>query len=211
MNILGVFAHYDDLELSSGGTFARFRDQGHITYAIITSSSEYTNYDGQIERTINQSIEEGKSALDYLGITHYNLKYTTKKVPFNSEMIEKIDKYISIINPDIIITHNIGENHQDHINTVKSVLAAGRRINTIWMSEPLYPSNLSEHGFIPHIYIDISPYINNKIKSIKLHKSQLKKYGNNWIKLVKSRAEVRGLEIKKSYAEAFQIIKMEYK
>lgn len=211
MNILAVGSHLDDLELGAGGTLAKFAENNKVI-VVITSNSEYTDYNNNILRSKKCAIEEGIKALNALGIYCIDsLNYKTKQVPYNYQIIEEINKFIDLYNIDLIITHHLSDSHQDHYNTVKSVLAAGRRCKNIWMMEALYPSNLSNQGFNPTLYVDISDTIDLKIKSIKAHKSQLNKYGNNWIDLVKSRARVRGLEIGVNYGEAFEVIKQAFK
>ena len=214
MKILAIGSHYDDIELSAGGTMAKFKKEGNEIYAIITSLSDYTNYDGDVLRTDIDSRKEGNSGLLKLGFPFnniYNLNYPTKKVPYNSEIIEKINRYIDEINPDLIITQHINaESHQDHLNTARSVMAAARYQNNIWMFEPLYPSKKSNIPFRAVIYVDISDTIDLKIDSLKEHKSQWIKYPY-WEKMVLSVATLRGIEIKALYAEAFEPIKQEYK
>lgn len=210
MNIIFIGAHFDDIELSAGGTVAKFIQQGHNVYAIVVTSSDYTSYDGKILRNQKESIEEGLNGLLTLGIKKeniYNLGFETKKVPFGAELIEKINKIIDAKKINLIITHHpYAESHPDHINTSKSTLAAGRRYNAIWCYEPFYPSKLSTMPFRPMKYIDISEYMNLKIKSLKAHKSQWKKYGY-WKDLILSIGRLRGIELQTKYAEAFEIIK----
>lgn len=210
MNILAIGAHYDDIELSAGGTLAKMIKQGHNVYAIITSASNYTSYNNRELRSKEQSDSEGLAGLFVLGFRKdriINLQYPTKKVPFDNVIVEKINKIIDDVKPDIIITHHpYAESHQDHINTAKSVMAASRYQNTIWVFEPLYPSKLSSVPFKPTKYVDISDTLTLKIASLKAHKSQWRKYPH-WNDLVKCLARVRGIEINTKYAESFEIIK----
>lgn len=214
MKILAIGAHGDDIELSSGGTLARFVQKKHQVFCLVTSSSNYTSYNGEILRTEQEAKTETINGLKTLGIKENNiilLNYPTKKVPYNNAIIEQINVYIDKIKPDLIITYCLNaESHQDHLNTVKSVLSAARYQNNIWMFEPIYPSKLSNITFKPIIYVDISSTIDLKIKALKAHVSQYKKYPH-WKDLILSLARVRGIEIKTRYAEAFEPIKIEYK
>jgi len=211
MRIMAIGAHYDDIELGCGGVLARFVQKKHHVHAIIITTSNYKYYDGKVMRTEIQAQKEGFNALHKLGIdTISNLQYATKEVPYNSEITEKLNQIIDKYAPDLIITHHLEDSHRDHYNTIKSVLGAGRNCKNIWMFEPLFSSNLSNKGFNPTLYVDISDTINIKIKSIKAHRSQYNRYGKGWINLIKARARVRGIEIQTNYAEAFEIIKQKY-
>jgi len=213
MKILAIGAHYDDIELSAGGTIAKFIKEGHEVFVNIVTASDYTSYSGEILRDKYQSELEGINGLKKLGVKEYKIKcmnWKTKEVPFNYQLIEQINRSIDGIKPDIVITHHLNDSHNDHINTCKSTLAAARYQNNIWMMEPLYPAKLSNIGFQAITYINISETLILKIESLKQHVSQYKKYPY-WEDLVTSLARVRGIEIQTKYAECFQPIKMEYK
>lgn len=210
MKILGVGSHFDDLELSAGGTLAKFIKAGHEVFINVVANSFYTSYNGKILRNNYQSKKEGFCGLTTLGIKKVNIKnleFITKEVPFNVHVIEAINKSIDLIKPDLIITHHpYAESHPDHINTAKSTLAAARRCNTIWCFEPLYPSKVSSIPFKPVKYIDISEFMNVKIESLKQHVSQWEKYPD-WESLVRSLGRVRGIEMQTEFGESFEIIK----
>ena len=210
MKILAVGAHYDDIELSAGGTIAKFIKQGHQILVIIISSSDYISYDNIILRTKEEARKEGIQGLITLGIKKdmiINLNYSTKNIPFDSEIIENINARIDKFKPNLIITHHpYAESHQDHINTSKSVMSASRKYNSIWVFEPLYPSKLSTFPFKPQKYVDISHTLSIKINAIKKHITQFKKYPY-WKDLICCLARVRGIEINTQYAESFEIIK----
>ena len=208
--ILFIGSHWDDIELGAGGTVAKFCAEGDEVFCIISSLSDYANYDGTTWREKDEALAEGIAGLQLLGVKDYkihNLGFPTKRVPFAFDTIEKINRTIDIVRPDIIITHHpAGESHQDHLNTARSVLAAARRCNTIWTWEPMYPSKLSSFAFRPTKYVDISDYLALKIEALKSHTSQWKKYPE-WGDLITSLARIRGIEIGKQYAETFEIIK----
>jgi LmbE family N-acetylglucosaminyl deacetylase len=206
--MLFVGAHYDDIEISAGGTVARFVKEGNEVYAIVVSSSEYTDYNGKILRTLDEATVEGMSGLLSLGVKSViNLGFDAKNIPFNSDLIEKLNKYIDLFKPDLIITHHpYAESHPAHLNTAKSVLAAARYQNNIWCFEPLYPSNQSTVPFKPQKYVDITEFMPKKLKSLMAHDSQWKKY-SYWEDLVLSLGRLRGIEIGVRYAESFEVIK----
>lgn len=214
MKILCIGAHYDDLELSAGGTIARFCKEGHEVFVNVVTASDYTNYNGEVLRDKWEAEKEGINALKILGIKEYKIKclnYETKKVPFNYQLIEDINRSIETTKPNLIITHSLASSHQDHINTAKSTMAAARRCKNIWMYEPIYPDKITNNPFKPIIYINITDTFNIKLDSLKAHINQFKKYPE-WTELVTNLAKFRGIEngIINSLAESFEPIKMEY-
>jgi len=210
-NILIVESHFDDAVLSCGGTIAKFTSQGDIVWTITVTKSDYTSYNGAILRTEQQAKEEGVKSFEVLGVQKMIcLNYPTKDVPFNSNLIESLNRWMDIFKPNIIITHALNESHSDHFNTARAVMSAARYCPTIWMFETLFPSKTSTQLFRPLLYVNIDNFLNIKLKSLQEHKSQYSKY-LYWKDLVTSLATLRGIELGCKYSEVFDIIKMEYK
>lgn len=211
MKILAVGAHLDDIELACGGTLARAIKNGHKVKVLIMSKSGYTNKDGKVQRSNDIAVKEGKEALNTLGIKDIEiLDFPTKDIPFCSDVVNEIDLVISKFDPDIIFTHHPFDTHQAHEGVAKATIAAARRRNTVYFYEPIAPSGRSYVAFKPQMYVDIEDTINAKIKSLKCHKSEYKKFGGeDWIEGVKCRCGFRGYEIGKKYAEAFEVLREE--
>jgi len=203
-SLLVVAAHEDDAELSAGGTMMRLHNLGWKVYVIVTSDS------GGGTRSSVLAAQEGDAALKVLKTEPPIIfNYPDKEVPFNLDIIAKLNTYIDKIKPELIITHSLLESHQDHINTSKSVLAAARYQKNIWMFEPLFPSKLHNTGFRSIMYVDISDAMEAKIAAIKKHKSQTKTHPF-WIDYTLSLGTIRGIENQCKYAECFEPIKCEY-
>jgi len=210
--ILIIVSHADDAELSAGGTIAKFIREGHEVFVNIVTASDYTSYNGEILRDKYESEIEGINGLKKLGVKEYkikNLGFETKKVPFDSRLIEIVNRSIDTIKPNLIITQHLSSSHQDHVNTAKSVMAAARYQKNVFMFEPTYPDKMHNVPFHPIIYVNISDTFNLKLESLKEHTSQYKKYPY-WDTLITSLAQLRGIENKCLYAECFEPIKMEY-
>ena len=208
MKIVAIGAHFDDIELACGGTLARAIRKGHEVKCIIMSQSAYKNFDGAVLRTKKEAETEGKEALKILGIKNYTvLNFPNKNVPYDSSTVEAIDKILNEFKPDLILTHWAFDTHQDHKNTALASVSASRYFNSILMYEPFPPSGRSYHPYRPQIYVDISKDIEVKKKSIEAHKSQLKKYGPDWIESIEGRARMRGNECGVKYAESFELVR----
>ncbi len=116
---------------------------------------------------------------------------------------------ISPILGDEIYTCWEHDSHQDHQIVSKAVLAASRRnnINVIFF-EPILPGGITPYGFIINYIVDISDTIDTKMKSIQAYKSQIEKFGVEWLDVICGRSKLRGFQIGVDYAEAFQIVKV---
>ncbi|MDE6055904.1 MAG: PIG-L family deacetylase [Lachnospiraceae bacterium] len=210
MKILAVGAHLDDIELACGGTLAKAIAHGHDVKMIVMSKSGYSNYDGKVIRTEENAITEGRRAAEMLGVNDIEiLDYDTKDIPYHSQVIEALDERIQKYKPEIVFTHWIFDTHQAHEGVAKSTITAARRHNNVYMYEPIYPAGRSYMGFRPQMYVDIGGFEEQKLKALRMHKTEYEKFGDQWIEGTKARAAYRGYEMGKQYAEAFEIVRCE--
>ncbi len=210
MRIVAIGAHLDDIELACGGTILKAVDHGHEVFMVVTSGGGSIGYDDTVIRTEDEALKEGEAAAKILGVKELvRLDFPDKNVPYNSNLVEDIDKYTKDIKPDYIFSHWPFDTHQDHKNTALASISACRYFNTILMFEPITPSGRSYIGFRPQAYVDMTPYIDKKLESLKSHQSQYRKYGERWLEAVKARANHRGFEMGVNYAEAFEVMRLE--
>lgn len=212
LKIIAIGAHPDDIELACGGTLAYAVHQGYdVTMVIVTGNSSIDHHGNSI-RTDFEAKSEQISAAKKLGVSKIEvLGFDDMDVPYSKKLVSRLDKIINDIKPDITFTHFVFDTHQDHIRTAQSTLSAARKQNTILLYEPINPSGRGYMPFHAQVYFDISSTINQKINSLKEHKSQYKKYGDSWIDGVTARAKFRGFEMGVEYAECFELVRMEIK
>jgi LmbE family N-acetylglucosaminyl deacetylase len=154
-------------------------------------------------RTKKQAWREALKSAEKLGVFEVIfLGISDTKVQHDSETIQKIEKVIKKVNPDIIYTHHPIDSHQDHIATYNCTISAGRNVPTIITYE-----DVTSIDFIPNLFIDISPYLNKKIESLKCFKSQGHKEFMK-TEAIEGLARFRGFQAKTKYAEAFHIVRM---
>ncbi|NIA11176.1 MAG: hypothetical protein GWP10_16000 [Nitrospiraceae bacterium] len=207
-NILAVGAHADDVEIGCGGAVATHIEKGDTVILLIMAESSYTDYKGQVLRSIDEGINEEENAAKILGAKLINLGFKTKSVPYSSESVESINKVIDEYNIDTIYTHWYHDTHQDHKRTTQSVLSAGRYIPNILMYEPEYPAGRSYLGFRNQYYVDITSAFKVKMDALKCHESQVNKYGDAFLEAVGARAIHRGYEVGRKYAECFEVVRL---
>ena len=209
MRIIAIGAHLDDIELACGGTIARAIDNGHQVRMVVLSESDYTNYKGQVLRTRDEALREGRKAAEVLGVQDLHvLDNPTKDIPYHSVVVEQIEEQIDDFAPDLIFTHWAFDTHQAHQGVALSTISAARRHPSILMYEPISPSGRSYVGYRPQLYVDVSGSIHRKLDSLRAHLSQYKKYGQQWLDAVQARARHRGFEGGYDYAESFEILRM---
>jgi len=105
----------------------------------------------------------------------------------------------------MIYTHWIHDVHQDHSAISHATLTAGRHVPRILM----YRSNwyATYAPFRGNFFVDITPYIETKIRAIKAHETEYKKFGEKWINFVKHQNRNNGIEMETGFAESFELVK----
>ena len=207
-NVLAVGAHADDVDIGCGGTIALHRKNGDNVIILLMTKSYYSNYDGTVLRTKEEGETEEINAAKVLGAKLINLGFKTKEVPYSKESVEALNRVIDEYEINTIYTHWYHDTHQDHRRTTQAVLSAGRYVKNILMYEPEYPAGRSYSGFHNQYYVDISSTFEIKMKALKQHKSQVTKFGDNFLKAVEARARHRGYEIGNKYAECFEVLRL---
>ncbi|MEW6604673.1 MAG: PIG-L deacetylase family protein [Thermoproteota archaeon] len=201
MNILAIGAHPDDIELGCGGLLIKAARQGHNVHMYtLTRGSASGNPEQRTEELIQSAKFIGAKAL---WIDNFE---DTKLNASNNELINHIEFFINKADPDLIITHSLGDVHHDHKAVASSTIEAGRFIPNIMSYEiPL------TKDFTPQVYYDISDVVDEKVELIKIFWSQQSKL---YLKAnaIKGLAEYRALQSRLNtsinYVEAFEVAKL---
>jgi len=211
LKILVMSPHADDAEIAMGGTIARYTHEGHkvkIITAILPSENIEGSEDDYMKK--NRKKEQEIAAkilsadLEILNLNPYDFQFSRKYIKF-------FDQKIKTYNPNMIFCCWEHDTHQDHKNLANILLAASRKNNiSLYMYEAMLPGGINSYSFNPQYFVNISKFINLKIKAIKSYKSVFTKRKNNYGKYFNSiigRAKFRGEVIGVNYAEAFVVIK----
>jgi len=205
MKILGIGAHYDDLELGCSGTLIKhIKNNDEVTMMVIADSG-YKNAKGSVVRDHEIAKEEGMKAAKIIGADLKCLDFQTHHVPLDETLTKQINDFIEDYEPDIVYSHWTGDLHRDHENVGKCTLMAARHVPRFLM----YRSNFydTEHQFRANFYSDISDVMDKKIEVIKAHKSELERVRNKWLDFFMKQHENDGQKIGVKYAECFEVVR----
>ena len=207
-NVLAIGAHPDDVEFGCSGTLARHLENGDkVTIAHMTCSDSMNLYHEVVESK-EVRLNEAESAAKIIGAELIILDFLDQLVPFDRESIFAIERLIKKLNIDTIYSHWNGDSHQDHINTLKAVFAAGRYVDSIFLFEQVPYPRVGKIFSEINYYVDISDYYHIKEKALTAHESQVAgRYANKILTGMRSLAEFRGSQCNCMYAEAFDAVK----
>ena len=212
--ILVVAVHPDDETLGCGGTLLKHKSKkDEINWLICTTIDKQKNNYQIREKEINKV-----SKLYGFNSVH-NLRLKTMRVDEYSKsiLIEKISKVINTVKPNSIYLPFKSDIHSDHRNIFEASYSCTKSfrypfIKKIYMMETLseteYAPSLKEDSFIPNTFVDISAYMNKKIKLMQIYKNE---FGNHPFprseKNIRALGTLRGATCGYEYAESFILLK----
>ena len=201
--VLILAPHTDDGELGCGGSIAKMIEDNCEVFYIAFSTADASVPKGFPK---NQLEVEVKAATKVLGIKKENLiiyKYEVRKLNYvRQEILEELVRLKPTIKPDVVFLPSSKDFHQDHLTVTNEGLRAFKH-STILGYELIW-NNLS---FNTDCFILLSKkHLNKKIKALKAYKTQ---DGKAYMDpdFIESLAKVRGTQIGKKYAEAFEVIR----
>ena len=127
-------------------------------------------------------------------------------------LIEKISKFYNKIKPEVVYMpydHDVHTDHQIICNAVLSMIKWFRYpyINKVLMYETLSETDFNlgqQNSFKPNTYVDISNYIDKKIKAMSIYESEIESFPFPRSKeAIKSLAMLRGSQSGFNFAESF--------
>jgi N-acetylglucosamine malate deacetylase 1 len=195
--------HCDDGELGLGGTISKLiRSNVDVIYAAFSLAEKSI----PIGMPSDSTRKEVYEATNILGIPSENVILYDFEVRIFIENRQKIlDLMIELqkkIKPNIVFIPSLSDKHQDHQVIANEALRA-------FKSASIYSYDLpwNSLNFNPNLFIEINNFdLVRKKNSISCYKSQKnKQYMTD--DFIESLAIVRGVQVNKRYAEAFEIIK----
>ena len=221
MNILAVFSHPDDVEITCGGTLLKYKKQGHKIFIGLTTSGDYgsNTHDSREEIAAIREKEQLEAAKFYGAEVRF-MRFHDQRLLDTEESRMAIMDTMRWAEPDVIFTSWPGDPSVDHRVT-------GQMVADLLLSLPgkLMPATVpptrkvpslffGEIGlaeFVPEVYVDISEEFDEKVKALMCHKSQYE-----WMRRVGSLKDFdigemprivsafRGHQISCKYAEGFR-------
>ena len=195
--------HTDDGELGCGGTIARLIEDGAIVYYVAFSTADKSVPD---EFPSNQLEIEVRHATQILGIMQEHLfifNYEVRKLNYvRQEILESLILLRKEIDPDIIFIPSPRDIHQDH-STVANEAIRAFKTKTIYGYELIW-NNID---FKTNAFIVLQErHVAKKIEALNAYQTQA---GKDYLNpdFIRSLAVVRGTQIGKPFAEAFELIR----
>lgn len=220
VDILAFGAHPDDVECAISGTLLKHIAMGKTIAIVDLTAGEMGTYGNPETR-----LSESKKAMEILGIQYREqLGIKDSAIANNEENRLLVIKAIRKYQPDIVLANALLDKHPDHATAAKlvsdAVFFSGlKKIETIvsgraqnkWRPKVVY-HYIQDQFIEPDFVIDISEYMDKKIKSIKAYNSQFVRPLSNepnsitgLLIQIKSMNSIYGRPINVKYAEGFNV------
>ncbi|MFL1896278.1 bacillithiol biosynthesis deacetylase BshB1 [Aquimarina sp. 2-A2] len=223
LDILAIGAHPDDIELSCAGTLAKEISKGKKAGILDLTQGELGTRGSKELRAV-----EAKNAAEILGVSiRENLEmkdgFFINDKEHQLQVIQKIRKY----RPDIVLCNAIDDRHIDHGKGSRLVsdacfLSGLRKIETHdenQVQSPWRPRLVLHYiqwkSLTPDIVVDISGYMDTKMKSVLAYTSQFYDKNSkepstpissdNFLNSIRYRAADLGRIIGVDHAEGFTV------
>jgi len=217
MKKIMVFApHPDDDILGCGGSLAKHAQHGHEIITVYMTSGEAGSLTFSCDELAQLREDEARRAAQLLKVKEtIFLCNPDGYLAYNRDNLVKIVGLLRTNQPDLIYLPHQLDGNEDHRVTYKLVLEACRRSSGPWFQEcggiPWEVKTLLAYEIWTPLQVvpyaeDITPYIAQKLKALRLHASQLKDI--QYDEAIGALNRYRGIMCGKGqYCECFQVIK----
>jgi len=212
--VLVIAAHPDDETLGCGGTLLKHKANGDEIHWLICTQTDENN---KFYKIREKEIQKVSKLYSFDSIINLELKTMQVDEYSMSKLIGKISKAINKIQPNIIYLPFKGDIHSDHRKIFDASYSCTKSfrypfIKKIYMIETLsetdFAPSTKEESFIPNVFVDISNFMDKKLKIIKVYKSEIAEHPfPRSIRNLKALATLRGATSGCEYAESFILLK----
>jgi len=215
--VVVVAAHPDDEVLGCGGSLARFAAEGACVHILLLSDGESSRVDTDaIDEKILHRKKSAVNACETLGCTSVEVC----SLPDNKldtvpmlDIIQKVESYINVHKPRLVITHHGGDLNIDHQRVNQAVLTACRPQPNHPVQDLLFfetPSSTEwQHPvagavFAPNYFVDVSSFLKTKLKALKSYDTEMRDFPHpRSYRAIEALARWRGSTVGYEAAEAF--------
>ncbi len=225
--LLVIAPHADDECFGCAGTMARIKSLGGEVYVMVCSVGDLKHYDGK-EGMVSGSLREQELAkvMDFLEVDDWEVLYRESELHLRldtlprRELVSKFERDARLaldrLKPTILAIP-VSSYNQDHEAVFRAAWTAARPgVPSIKPFQPLvlgYDNtslfwSLERDKFHPNFYIDISDFIEHKLRALAMHQSQQRdSIHHSSLQNVEYTARVRGREVSVEAAEAYMVFR----
>lgn len=215
--VLVVAAHPDDEILGLGGTIARHVAEGDRVTTVIIADNGTARYEDDTISSVRQNAYEAAHRLGVEKVLFAGFADQKLDTLPILEITQWIEKVVKDIQPQIIYTHHRGDMNRDHQIVQEATLTAARPYSTPYVERILcyetpssteWAGSYPEKQFIPNLYVDITPYLEQKLYAMSAYATELGTFPHpRSLEALRIRAMHWGSAIAAGAAEPFFLVR----
>ncbi|MBN2312217.1 MAG: PIG-L family deacetylase [Candidatus Hydrogenedentes bacterium] len=225
--LLVIAPHADDECFGCAGTMARIKHLGGEVYVIVCSVGDLKHYDGTAEVvTAGAREQELAAVMEFLQVDDWDVLFRDTETHLRLDSIPRRDLIAQFeresklaldrLKPTMLAIPT-GSYNQDHEAVFRAAFTAARpgvpavkpfqRLVVGYDNTSLFWS-LEREKFHPNFYVDISDFLEHKLRALSMHRSQMRdSIHHSSIQNVEYTARVRGREVSVDAAEGYMVFR----
>jgi LmbE family N-acetylglucosaminyl deacetylase len=214
---LVIAPHPDDEVLGCGGTLLRRKREGaEVACLIVTHISIDMGWTAEQIRNREQEITQVANLMGFDRAYNLNLPTTQLDRISLGELVGKFSEVFGDFQPTEVFIPHQGDVHSDHRTVANAAIACTKWFRYPSVKRVLAYETLSEtecalessRAFIPNWYVDITEYMQQKLKIMAMYKSELGTFPfPRSVQAIQALAAYRGTASGFRAAEAFQLLR----
>ena len=226
--VLSLMAHPDDAEILCGGTLALLAKRGWDVHIASATPGDCGTPNLPPEEIAAIRRKEGASAAAVIGASYQCLERRDLRVFYDEDGVRRATALLRRLQPDVVITHAREDYMLDHEETSKLARAAcfgtpipnapiteqtalppSAHIPHLYYADPIEGVDPLGQPVKPHIVVDVSEVIAEKLEMLSKHESQrewLREHHgmDEYIEATRRWSADRGESVGRAYGEGFR-------
>jgi LmbE family N-acetylglucosaminyl deacetylase len=221
--ILVVAPHADDETLGAGATIARRTAEGHEVHVAVVTGHGRDPHPLWPRSLWDKIRGEARCAADVLGVHQLHFEEIPAAMVADQPvwfLNRTVGALVDKVRPDVLYAPFPFDLHKDHREVFHALSVAwrasgavGRNVRAIYcyevQSETHWNAPYLEAGFSPNTWVDVSAYLETKLRALACYESQLRAPPDaRSVDAVRALAQWRGSQQGMAAAEAFVAIRL---
>lgn len=206
--VLALGAHTDDIELGCGAALSRLQREGAEIRVAAFSRAEKSLPNGAPNDTLEREFHASMAHLSLPESSIYTGRIPVREFPdYRQDILEELFAMSRSYDPDLILTMNSRDSHQDH-EVIHAETIRAFRAKTVLGYE--IPWNQQES--VTNLLFEVTAEdVERKVAMLSEYKSQRElKREYTGADFVRGAATFRGFHARKRFAEAYEVITMSW-